>query len=209
MKRVAVAAVLAGLLVTSGCIGFLTGSEALSFEARQVSVSADAKSETGYERTNGGSSTMNRSFAGRQVRVTNRFVELGRSADLPGVGDTKVARFTVFATPQVKIAGQTFNPIGKLNNTELVSRLQQQYGSLSNVRRVDERSDTVLGGETTVTKFRADAKMQGGREVEVFVHVTKVKHEGDFVVAVAVYPTKLDGEETKVDRLLAGIQHGS
>lgn len=208
MKRAVVAIALAGLLVTSGCIGFLTGEEDLSFEADPVSVSADAKSETTYERVDRGSNTVERSFAGRNVSVTNTFVELGRSSNLPAFGDQQVARFTVFASPQVEFAGQVFNPLDQLNNTELVMRLQRQYDSLSDLQQESERSDTVLGTDTTVSKFRGQATTQGGTETEVFVHITKVKHEGDFVVAVAVYPTELEGEESKVNRLLEGIQHG-
>ena len=64
----------------------------------------------------------------------------------------------------------------------------------------------MLGTEAKVSKFRADATLTGGEEVEVFIHITKVKHESDFVVAVAVHPTDID-EQERVDTLFEGIDH--
>jgi len=46
-----------------------------------------------------------------------------------------------------------------------------------------------------------------GSAVDVFVHVTKVQHEGDFVVVVAVYPQRFPDEESAVFTLLSGLQH--
>jgi hypothetical protein len=57
-----------------------------------------------------------------------------------------------------------------------------------------------------VTKFDGEASI-GGSSVDVYVHVTKVKHDGDFVVAIAIYPQALDGEQETVDELLAGLEH--
>lgn len=207
MNRAVAAIALATLLVTSGCLGSLAGDESLTFEADPVSVSEAAKTDTGYERINRGSNTVNQSFSGRNVTVTNRFTELGRSTDLPAFGDAQIGRFTVFASPEVQFAGQTFNPLDGLSNRDLVLRLQTEYESISNIRAEGNRSDTVLGQDTTVSKFRADAETAAGQEAEVFIHVTKVKHGDDFVVVVAVHPTKLDGEEERVNRLLEGIQH--
>ncbi|WP_255150279.1 DUF6517 family protein [Halorarius halobius] len=209
-RRAVLAFGLVALLVTSGCIGFITGSEELSFDAEPVAVSDSATQEAGYDQLRREANTINRTFsvAGqeRTVTATNQYAEYGRSVDRPLFGDQRVAQFTAFATPQVEVAGQTLNPVSNLNNRELVLRLQQQYQSLENVRFESNRTQTVLSSEATVSKFRADATLQGGQEVEVFVHITKVKHEGDYVIAVAVHPTQID-EQGRVNTMLGGLEH--
>jgi hypothetical protein len=64
----------------------------------------------------------------------------------------------------------------------------------------------VLNESADVSKFEGTATLSG-QEVDVFVHVTKVKHDGDFVVGVAIHPQQLDGEQERVDTLLEGIEH--
>lgn len=209
-RRVVAALAVTGLLLTSGCIGFLTGSESLAFESEPVAVSDAALEETGYEEQRRTEQTVERTFsvAGqeRTVTATNHLAEYGKSAGTL-FGDTQVSRFVAFTTPEVEVAGQgPFNPVGELSNRQLALRLTEQYDRLENVRRESNRTATAFGSETTVSKFRADARVAGGQEVEVFLHVAKIQHEGDFVIAIAVHPTQVD-EEANVDRLVGGIEH--
>lgn len=202
---------LAGLLVTSGCIGFLTGEEALFFQSDPVAVSGEAQGETGYEEYRRDSSNQTKTFSGagqtRNVTVENHVAEYAKSVSLPVFGDQQVARFSVLATPKVTFAGQgPFNPVADMNNTELALLMQRQYASLDNVQRESEQSKTVLGEETTVTKFRADATMVGGQSTEVFFHLTKVEDGDDYVVLLGIYPTQVD-EEENVFRMMAGAEH--
>lgn len=209
-RRTVAALAVATLLLTSGCIGFLTGSESLSFESEPVGVTDAALEETGYTEQRTTAVAQNRTFsvAGqeRTVEVTNHLAEYSRAADTL-FGDQQVSRFTAFSTPQVNIAGQgPFNPVSDLSDRELALRLQQQYDSIENVRFESNRTVSTLGTETTVSKFRADATLASGESVEVFMHITKFKHEGDYVIAVAVHPTQVD-EESNVDRLVEGLDH--
>lgn len=142
----------------------------------------------------------------RDVRVTNHLTEYARGTDSPFTAQ-QVSRFTAYATPEVKIAGQgPFNPVSDRSNRELALRLQQQYDSIENVRLESNRTVTTLGNKTQVSKFRADATLASGESVEVFIHLTKFRHEGDYVIAVAVNPTQVD-EESNVDRLIEGLDH--
>lgn len=210
-RRRAVAAVaLIGLLVSSGCIGFLTGSESLAFESEPIQIFDSAREEAGYEEERRTTQVINRTFsvAGeeRDVEVTNHLSEYSRSADLV-VTEQQVARAIVLSTPEVRIAGKgPFNPVNKFSNRELVLRLTDKYESINNVRSEENRTLTILEEETTVSKFRADATLEGGQEIEVFIHVTKVQHEGDFVIGVAVHPTQLN-EQERVDTLFESIDH--
>lgn len=169
-----------------------------------------ALDETGYTEQRREAVDQNQTFsvAGeeREVRVTNHLTEYARSTDVLFT-DKQVSRFTAFSTPEVKIAGQgPFNSVGDLSTRELALRLQEQYDTIENVRHESNRTVTALGDERGVSKFRADATLESGEDVEVFIHVTKFRHEGDYIIAVAVNPTQVD-EESNVDRLIEGLDH--
>ena len=207
MTERAVAALLALLTITAGCSALSGGT---TFTADRGTVSGSALDDTGYALENESTQTISRSFAEQDVEVNNQLTEYARSSDAPVFGDTQVARFTVFTTPAVEVAEQgPFNPVADLNNTELALRLQNQYGTIENVRREGNRTETMLGQETTVGKFRADARTADGTSTEVFMHITQVSDGDDFVIAIAVYPTQLDGEEETVNTLINGVQHGT
>jgi hypothetical protein len=205
MTRRAVAALLALLMITVGCSAL---SGATTFTAAQGTVSESALSDTGYSLENESTQTVTRSFAGQDVEVNNQLTEYARSSDLPVFGDTQIARFTAFTTPAVEVAGQgPFNPVGDLNNTELALRLQSQYDTVDNVQREGNRTVTMLGDDVTVGKFRADAQTTDDTSTEVFMHIAQTRSGDDYVIAIAVYPTQLDGEQETVDTLIEGVQH--
>lgn len=202
----------AGLAATSGCIGFLVGDEPATFAASKATASESGLAETGYEEESVEEMPMTKQFeAGgqtREVKVTNWAAQYHRAVDLGPIGEQEAAVFAVFSTPQVSVLGQTFNPVGRLSNAELVARMQSQYSQLNDVEEVDSRTVTMLGEETELTKFSATTRM-GGADVNVFVHVTKVKHEDDHVIAVGVYPKHLDGEEENVLALVKSVEHAA
>ena len=210
-RRTVAALALAALLLSSGCVGFLVGSEPAEFAASKATVSDAALSETGYESEGVHEQTINRTFEvggqERRVTVTNWAGQYRRSASVGPVDVQDAAVFTVYSTPQVEVLGQTFNPVGRLSNEELVKQVQSRYDGLNGVRKVGSRNVTMLGTETEVSKFAATTTVNGIR-IEVYVHITKVKHEGDFVLALAVYPQQLEGEEERVVALIEGVEHG-
>ena len=209
-RRTVAAVALAALLLSSGCIGFLVGSEPAEFSASKATASDAALSETGYEERSVTDETINESFSvggqERQVTVTNWVAQYDRSVSIGPIAEQDLAVFAVFSTPKVDVLGQTFNPVGRLSNAELVKQVQSQYSSLSGVRQVDSSNVTVLGTETEVSKFAATTTVNG-MEVDVYVHLTKVEHEGDYVIALAVYPQKLDGEAERVSTLFESVEH--
>lgn len=210
-RRIRVAAVVALLVVSSGCTGLF--DDQLSFAASKATVDDDALTETGYEETRVERADVQRSFSvgdrSTNVSVTNRVAVYDRSIDLPFVGSRRAAVFAVVSTPEVSVLGQSFNPIGNYSNRELAALAQQQYGSLTVGDTVDTRTVRALGQSANVTTLAGRATLQGGQSVDVRVHVTNVNHGSDHVVAVAVHPTRLDGERQRVDRLLAGVAHNA
>jgi len=209
-RRVLANVAVVALLLTAGCIGFLTGEEALAFDADPVRVADDARAEAGYEEVRVESMAVNRSFtvAGetRNVSVTNHVAAYQRAVDLGPLGSEPFARFTVLSTPEVEIAGRTLNPVGGLSDRELATRLQSQYDSIENVRFAGNRTVEVLGEGRTVSRFDATTTV-AGTEVDLALHVAKFRHGEDFVVAIGVYPARLDGERARIETMLRGVEH--
>jgi hypothetical protein len=205
-----VAALLGVLVLTSGCIGFITGQEALELEADRAMAQESVVDDAGYELNSSDPHVIERNltFAGvsRQVRVTNYVTTYDKSVAIPVVGDLRLAMFGVISTPAVEIAGEARNPIGDYSNDQLIELFASRYEGLSNTRKVGSQNVTALGTETRVTKYEATTTVQG-RQVDVYVHVTKLRHESDYVVAVGAYPKMLDGEEENVLELIRALEH--
>jgi hypothetical protein len=208
-RRTVVAVALAALVATSGCLGILGGDD-LSFSASQATVSEDALEQTGYQESSVESSEVTREFSvagqSRNVTVTNWVAMYERTVSVPVVGEQRAAVFGAFASPQVSVLGESFNPIEDYSNRRLAELAQQQYEGLSVGDSVGNRTVTVLEESTTVEEFEGTARLQG-QSVDVYIHVTRVKHDGDFVVALAIHPQQLDGERERIDELLRGLEH--
>lgn len=203
----------AALLVTSGCLGVLTGAEPLEVEAAPVAVSSAAQADAGYEEVRREAVPLSREFSAggesREVQVTNYLAEYSRSISIGPIGTGEFGRFVVLSTPAVEVLGRTFNPVGDMSNRDLAEEVQSQYDGLDNLQPAGERQATVLGTGTTVSTFTADGRIEGtGQSVELLIHIAKVRHEDDFVVIVAVHPSLVPGEADRVDAMLTGIRHG-
>ncbi|MGQ4554466.1 DUF6517 family protein [Halobellus sp. GM3] len=209
-RRALAAVAVALLLTTSGCIGFLTGDEALTFAADPAAVDDTAVEEAGYELNDTRTVAVNRTFevAGqeREVVASNELTSYDKEFDLGPLGEAQLGLFTVVSTPAVEIAGRTLNPIGSYSNARLVEFVQQRYSGMSDIERVSEQNITVQGTQTTVTKFSATATVEG-QEVDVFIHVTKYRDGDDFILALGVYPQQLSGEEENVLSMMRAIEH--
>lgn len=210
-RQAAAAMALAILLVSSGCIGFLAGDEALRLEASEGSVSAAAVSDAGYEHARTETVTVNRTFevAGqtREVQAVNHLTEYHRSVEVGALGsERKAAVFVVFTTPQVEIAGRTFNPVGEMSNRELLEELQSQYDAIEVGTQVGSETVRTLGTDATVDIFDGSARL-AGVEIDVRFQITKVRHDDDFVIAVGIYPAQLPGEGENVRTLIRNLEH--
>jgi hypothetical protein len=207
-QLLATLAVLA-VTVTAGC-GFITGQSALAFGASPAMASDDALSETSYEELAVENSTVTRNFSAagqtRQVEVTNQQARYERAVDLGPLGSQRAAVFVTFASPEVDVVGQTFNPISDMSTQEVLAQFESQYEGLSVGDRVRNRSVQTLGSQRTLQQFEGTAALSG-TEVDVYVHAAKFQHEGDYVVAVGIHPQRLDGEAENVVALTEGLEH--
>lgn len=208
-RRVLLAAALAVLVTTAGC-GFILGEEPLAFEASPATVDDATLSETGYTEKSVDDRIVTRNFSAagqtRQVEVTNHLARYERSVDLPLAGSQRAAVFVALASPEVKVATETFNPIEEMSERELLAEFETSYEGLSVGDHAADRTVMVLGSEETMETYEGSATL-AGQDVPVYVHVLKTKHEGDFVVTLAVHPRALGNEGDDVAAMVEGLEH--
>ncbi|WP_435196539.1 DUF6517 family protein [Natronomonas sp. EA1] len=207
-RRFLAATGLAGISSLAGCLGFLTGTEPLTFAASPVSVSPDARSGTGYREVRVGPQTTTQTVtvAGqtREVEVTNHAAQYDRELNL-AVTSTRFASFVAFSTPRLSVAGQSLNPLAELSNEEIANMVAEQ-ANVQDLSRTGERSVPMLGTTATVVTYEGTATL-GGVQAEVRVHLTDPVEAGDdLVLGLAVHPRQVD-ERARVDRLLSGVTH--
>jgi len=215
MKRQGVALVVVlAILASAGCVDVVLGDD-LVLEAEPAGVDQSALESTAFQPAGTDALQLDETVtvAGQErvVRATNHLATYERPVDLPSV-EQQGGAFVVVSTPDYAIAGRSANPVADMSNRELVDRfrgqLEDQLGELRDVREVDERTEPVLGGAATVTTYAADTEFEG-ETITVNVHVTKVAHEDDVIVALGVHPEALQQQAPEIFSLMRGVEHPS
>ncbi|WP_239640998.1 DUF6517 family protein [Natrialba taiwanensis] len=197
----------------AGCSGRLEGT----LSAGPATVSADARAETGYDEHTVEELVVERTVGRfgieRTIEATNWYAEYDRAIALDSLGLTRAqaAVTAVLTTPQVSVLGRTFNPVGDLSTAELVTMIQNRYDGLESVEFEDETTHSILGSETTVDRYVAEARLiDAGATVDVYLQVSEpVEHDEDFVICIAVYPQALgfEAESDAVETMFEGLEH--
>lgn len=219
-RRLFVSAVAAGAVgASAGCLSDFI-DDMTTFEASPIRVSEDAAAEAGYDYKGTEERVEEREFAGETVEVTNYISEYTRTIDLPldGLGsDPEAGVFAVISTPQVHVAGESFNPVGEMTEAELAEHIQNQYDELEIEDNIGGRaiqSDDIDGLDSTVSfeTFEGTATLQGQTGVDVYVDIAQPDHDDDHLVIAGVYPddsdVPLESERERIDTLVAGLEHG-
>lgn len=219
-RRTFVAAATTGAVgATAGCLSDML-EDVTAFEASPIRVAEDAADEAGYSYQGTDERVEEREFAGESVEATNYISQYTRTIDLPfdPLGaEPEAGAFALVSTPQVGVAGESFNPVGHMDTAELAEYVQEQYDGLEIDRDVGGRAigaDDIDGLETTVSfdTYEGSATLLGEIDLDVFVDVAQPDHGDDHLVIIAVYPddeaVPLDPERDRVDTMVAGIEHG-
>jgi hypothetical protein len=195
------------VVATSGCIGFVTGEEALVYEANEASVSEDARTASGYEQQLGEEIVVNRTVSDRRVEVQNHYARYEKYDD---IAKETTGVLAVVSTHRVDVFGHTTNPYANMSYTGILANLTADYdtefGDLGDARVVENRTATVLGEDARVGVFATNTTF-GGEQVEVKLYVTRVTHGDDVVLAIGGHPTKLPAGEQELIAMLEGIEH--
>ncbi|SEH55443.1 hypothetical protein SAMN05192561_10685 [Halopenitus malekzadehii] len=196
---------------TSGCLGFLTGSEPLEESARPARVQSNVSESTGYELQGIEEQTLEETFeiAGqeRTVIATNAVATYEKALEIPLLGEARTGVFAVVSTPAFEIAGQSLNPVSNYDEAELVELVASQYEGLRVGSQRARTTATTLGSDYEVAIFAGTATFQG-QEVDVNVHTGSLRHEDDFLIPVGIYPQeRADRERAHVETLLDSLEH--
>lgn len=118
--------------------------------------------------------------------------------------------FVALSTPDVTLAGQSVNPLGRLSNDELLARALDHLGrfeggDVSDLRQVGTEQRTVLGSPTRVSSYLGTVESEAGDQVVRF-HLANRAHAGDVVVLLGVHSNGTDEAETLLS-LMEAVEH--
>jgi hypothetical protein len=204
-----------GILAMTGCLGFVTGDGPLKIASEDVAVSDSALSATDYElvrkKTIGINENVTVADQTRSVKSTTHLRVYTRDVNpqIAGVtlsDDVPITRFMVLSTPKAEIAGQSLNPIGHLQEGELVQRFLQEYEDIDNIQFVGNQTIQSLGEERTISTFSATIQVAEGVEMTATLNVAAFEHGDDYITVMAIYPSQID-EQMRIKRLLKGLEH--
>ncbi|WP_342707650.1 DUF6517 family protein [Natronorubrum texcoconense] len=216
-RRQFVAAAAVGVAgVSAGCVSDIL-NDVTSFEASPIRVSADAADDAGYEYRGTEERVEEREFGGENVETTNYISQYVRTIDVPFAGlssEVDAGVFALVSTPQVAVAGESFNPVGDMSEAELAEYVQEEYDELEIDSNVGGRAIEAEELESTLSleTYDGTATLQGETGVDVYVDVAQLSYDEDHLVVIGVYPddddVPLDDERERVDTMVAGIEHG-
>lgn len=199
-----------GASALSGCVGFISGEDALEFSADPLRVPETILAETGYEIVDEEEITLERTFevAGRsrQAVITNHLTAHEKTIDLGALGSLPAASFALLATPSASVLGQEFNPVGEMTAEELAEMTLDRYEAIDNLAHVRDDEIEINGAETVLGTFTADASI-AGQTIELAVHVTEaVDIAGDLGILVGSYPALIPDEEAHIRTMMRAVE---
>ncbi|AFZ74913.1 DUF6517 family protein [Natronobacterium gregoryi] len=214
-RRLFVATVGAGGVgAVAGCLDAL--GDVTTHTASPAAVPDSVATEAGYEYRGTAETVETESIASQTVEVTNYVSEYARTVDLPldRLADgIEAGVFGLVTTPRLSVAGEAFNPVADASRTELVDLVQNQYDDLVVADEpTNRRTLETLEQSITVDSFEGEASLLGDYDVDIFVDVTRLDHDGDHLVLVGIYPdfqgVDRGAERERIDVLLQGVEHG-
>ncbi|THE64771.1 hypothetical protein D8Y22_10970 [Salinadaptatus halalkaliphilus] len=212
-RRLLSALAAGGLTATAGCLEDAVES-VTSYSAAPAVVSPAVVEDTGYEYHDTAARVDTETVAGASVEITYYVSSYVRTIEIPilGIDSLEVGLFGVLSTPDVSVAGREFNPLADASRDELVDQVQQEGVDLEIGDAAGNRTVTGLGEEIAVDTFEGTASFEGQDELEVFLDIAQVYHDGDYLVIVGGTPDddRLDteAERERVDTMIGGIEHG-
>jgi hypothetical protein len=210
-RRLAIGALLALTVATSGCVQAVAGGTA-AFEASPANVDGETLSTTEYKLNEREEVSLSHQASlpvvgEREVNLTSHLRSYHRAeAESGNASETSVGAVFVMSTPKAMVLGKQVNPLGRVSLKELVSRIASGQGTYGDLERVGGRNLTVLESSTTVAKYETEVQAKG-ESVGTFVYVTRVLHEGDYVITVAVLPEVFSEEESDIYAMLRNVDH--
>ena len=219
-RRELLAAIAASTSVAvAGCAG-QDGS--YEFNADPARVTESAYADAAYSGEDPESYTVDREFnatgVNAEVTATTWVARYVNS-------ETQSALF-VASTPNASVAGQSVNPLVRVEGADLIRRLlnqinQQDVGGgnadieTDDIESRGEETRTVLGEETTVSIFETtiSADVEGGgnsgesvEDVPVVLYLATVEHDDDVIALVGIHPVQIDQSDQLLS-MMEAVEH--
>ncbi|MCU4741731.1 DUF6517 family protein [Natronoglomus mannanivorans] len=211
-RAVLAAGATGALALSSGCLGFVTGSEALEFDASKVLPADAALEETGYEHHDSGWERIEETVSvgvEREIHASLWNAVYSKEVSIQGQRQ-EAAMFAAVSVPAMEIAGSTQNPLDDMDNREILDEVRDQiegnYGSLRDIRHHERTVVSILGADRSVDVFAARTDLEG-EEMELRLPLTTFTHEDDLLVLVGGYPRLLPDEGVNIEVLMESIEH--
>jgi len=219
-RRGLLAAIAASTSVAvAGCAG---EDGSYEFEADPARIPESAYADSAYSGEEPESYTVDREFnatgVNAEVTATTWVARYVNS-------ETQSALF-VASTPNASVAGQSVNPLVRVEGAELIRRLlnqiNQQAGGdggadieTDDVEERGEETRTILDEETTVSIFEttisADVEGAGNssesvEDVPVLLYLATVQHDDDVIALVGVHPVQVDQSDQLLS-MMEAVEH--
>ena len=187
-----------GAVALSGCLSSALNS-VTSLESTPASVDQSVLDTTGYQLVGTDEIVTEEEIEAPGISdtivVTSHLTEYEKSVGVEGFTEQPTAMFSILSTPQIEIAGRTFNPVADMSSGELVDLIADNYDEIDNLEHEADETVTILEQSVEKARFVADARF-GGLPIELNIHVTEAaERDDDLLVAIGVYPRLLQSEE--------------
>lgn len=115
--------------------------------------------------------------------------------------------FSVMSVPLAKPeqVSATINPLRDRSLSDLANRSQDTYSGITDLRHSENITVSVLGNETTLSKYSATATTDGD-QTDVYLYVVRFRHEDDILIGIGLGPQSADVSAT-IRTLAEAIQH--
>ncbi|QKG91710.1 hypothetical protein EXE44_13980 [Halorubrum sp. SS7] len=227
MKRRGLLAAMAASasVAVAGCAG---EDGSYEFDAEPARVPESAYSDSGYDGQEPESFSIDREFnaTGVNARVT------ATTWVARYVNPTTQSALFVASTPNASVAGQSVNPLVRVEGAELIRRLLNQVnqqdigGGNADIQTDDieargEETRTILGQEATISVFEttvsADVEGSNGQsgsveDIPVLLYLTTIQHQAadadseDVIALVGLHPVEVEQSEQLL-AMMEAVEH--
>ncbi|AHF99520.1 hypothetical protein HALLA_12695 [Halostagnicola larsenii XH-48] len=206
------AGVTGSLALSAGCLDFVTGDGPLEFSSDRVAPTDSALEETGFDEMSVEEETFEETVeAGveREVKANFWLSSYAKALEIQGQSEEATA-FVAVSTPDMSVAGRSFNPIDGMDSEELLDEFRGQIENgdtdIQDIKHEETFSVSILDESRDIDLLRGQTEYRG-EAIDIELVVASFAHEGDYLVLAGMYPEMFQDEGVNVEMLLESVEH--
>ncbi len=210
-RRLLAAGATGTLALTAGCLDFVRGTGPLELEAQRVAPTDEALAETGYEESEIMDQSIDETIelgVERDVRATVWTSIYSKTVDYQG-HEYEGSSFVAVSIPDYSVLGYSVNPIGNMDNEELLEEFLDELDddhSVENITHQESFSLDISEESRDVDVFEGETEFQG-ELIDIEIMLTSFSHEDDILVLIGTYPAPLAEESANTELLMESVEH--